>query len=116
MARYHVSVTGLRLKNRFHVLLFWRHAMPSYNQAREADGNVLTDALKRNGVHHTLTVWESEAAMKRFLYRGAHRKAIKTFPKIATGTTWSYASDEIPSWPDALAQLEANGKTYAAPK
>ncbi len=113
MPSYHVSVTGLRLKGWYHAFRFWRHAMPSFNQAKAADGIVFADVLKRDGVHHTLTVWESEAAMKRFLYRGAHRKAIRAFTAIASGTTTGFASEHIPSWEEALTELKAHGREYA---
>ncbi len=115
MARYYVSVTGLRLKTWFHALRFWRHAIPSFNQAKAADGNVLTDTRTVRGVHHTLTVWTSETAMKRYLYRGAHRKAIKAFPSIATGTTCGFHTDDIPSWEVALEYWERHGRNYETP-
>ncbi|WP_299473741.1 hypothetical protein [uncultured Roseibium sp.] len=113
MARYHVSVTGLRLKGWFHVIRFWRHAAPSFRQVKDAEGIVMAKVLKRGGVHHTLTVWESETAMKRFLYRGAHRMAIKAFPAIASGTTCSFPSDVIPSWDEALEYLAKHGRFYS---
>lgn len=109
---YYISITGLTLKGPLHALKFWWHAMPSFTQAREAEGNVLTEARKIDGVHHTLTVWTSETAMKRFLYRGAHRKAIKTFPKIATGSTCGYSSSQIPSWDEAVAYWKGHGRSY----
>lgn len=112
MARYHVSVTGLRLKGWFSAFRFWRHAAPSYSQAKAAEGIVLADVLKKDGIHHTLTVWESETAMKRFLYRGAHRKAIRAFPEIAEGRTYSFQSDVVPSWDVALEKLKNHGRTY----
>jgi len=116
MARYYVSVTGLRLKTWFHAMSFWWHAMPSFNQAKAADGNILTDTRTVRGVHHTLSVWTSETAMKRYLYRGAHRKAIKAFPSIATGTTCGYHADEIPSWQEALEYWDRHERDYEAPK
>ncbi|XYK80085.1 MAG: hypothetical protein ROO70_20330 [Labrenzia sp.] len=115
MARYYVSVTGLRLKTWFHAVRFWRHAVPSFNQAKADDGNILTDTRTVRGVHHTLTVWTSETAMKRYLYRGAHRQAIKAFPSIATGSTCGYQADDIPSWQEALEYWERHGRSYETP-
>lgn len=112
---YYISITGLRLKGPWHALKFWWHAMPSFAQAQKAEGNILTEARKIDGVHHTLTVWTSETAMKRFLYRGSHRKAIKTFPNIATGSTCGDLSSQIPSWDEAAAYWTAHGRDYSDP-
>ncbi|MEL7049533.1 MAG: hypothetical protein AAFO75_11340, partial [Pseudomonadota bacterium] len=96
----YVSITGLELKSSWHALRFWWHAMPSMLQAKKADGNILADARIIGGVRHTLTVWESERAMKRFLYQGPHGKAIRAFPHFATGKTYGFATTEVPSWSD----------------
>lgn len=115
MSRYFVSVTGLRLKGPLSTPRFWWHAIRSMTQARQADGNLMAEARTKDGVHHTLSVWESEAAMKRFLYRGAHRQAIKAFPAIATGETIGYEADAIPGWDEALAVWRRKGRAYTAP-
>ena len=85
----YISVTGLRIKRTWlypwHVLVFWRHAAPAYNQAQNADGNIKALAFSKNGYHHTITVWKDQDAMRSFIYDGAHMKAIGIFGKIATG-------------------------------
>lgn len=82
-------------------------------QAQAADGNISSTAKKINGVYHTLTIWEDETAMKRFLYRGAHREAIAAFGSIATGKTFGYASSEVPNWDKVHLLWQQNGKDYA---
>ncbi|MEM9320912.1 MAG: hypothetical protein AAGA70_18195 [Pseudomonadota bacterium] len=67
-------------------------------QAKASDGNISADARTINGIHHTVTVWENEHAMRRFLYRGAHRQAIKAFPSFATGKTVGFLADAPPRW------------------
>ncbi len=96
----YVSITGLKLKNSMSILAFFRHAIPSMNQAKKADGNISAEAKKINGIYHTLSVWESEEKMREFIYSGAHLKAIQEFPKIATGKTFGYTTNSLPSWDD----------------
>ena len=96
----YVSITGLKLKNSMSILTFFRHAIPSMNQAKKADGNISAEAKKINGVYHTLSVWETEEKMREFIYSGAHLKAIQKFPKFATGKTFGYTTNSLPSWND----------------
>ncbi|MEO1280224.1 MAG: hypothetical protein AAFV69_00670 [Pseudomonadota bacterium] len=90
----YVSITGLQLKGTWHTFRFWRHALPLMVQAKKADGNISADARTIKGIQHTLTVWESETAMKRFLYRGVHANAIRAFPSIATGKTYGFETTD----------------------
>ena len=94
----YVSITGLKLKNTISVFTFYRHAIPSLNQAKKAEGNISADVNKINGVYHTLSVWESEEKMREFLYTGAHLKAIQAFPTIGVGKTFGYTTKTVPSW------------------
>lgn len=80
------------------MLRFYRHAAPSLTQAKRSDGNLHVAVGTINGVHHTLSAWTSRDALNAFLYSGAHAKAIRAFPAIATGKTFGYESDTIPDW------------------
>ncbi|MEL6235511.1 MAG: hypothetical protein AAFR46_14000 [Pseudomonadota bacterium] len=82
----------------WHMPRFWYHAVRSMAQAKQSEGNISADARTINGIHHTLTVWDSEQAMRRFLYRGAHRHAIKAFSSFATGKTIGFLADQPPPW------------------
>jgi len=115
MGQYCVSVTGLQLRRWWYAPLFWRHAWLSLKQVERAEGIVFADARRVNGVHHTLTVWTDERALKQVLYRGPHRAAIRVFPRIADGKTCRYLSDGIPSWEEALAEWHRSGRSYAGP-
>jgi hypothetical protein len=112
LARYYISITGLCLKRPWYLPRFWRHAMNSMAQAKQAEGVVLAKARSMNGVHHTLSVWEGEAAMRKFLYRGAHREAIRAFSAIAVGKTFGYSSDTIPDWPEVHRLWNEHGVDY----
>lgn len=110
----YVSITGLQLKSWRLALRFAWHALRAMGQARRAPGNILAEAKTIDGVHHTRTVWESEADMRRFLYRGAHRAAIRAFPDIASGKTFGYAADDVPDWDEVHALWLERGRDYAA--
>ena len=110
--KYYVSITGLRLKSIWCYFSFTQHAIPCYTEAMSTEGNVLTDTKKVDGVHHTLTAWESRDAMMKFFVSEPHRAAMKAFPKIATGKTYGYWTDEVPNWDEALRIWDAEGKMY----
>jgi quinol monooxygenase YgiN len=96
----YVSITGLRLKSPLHAFTFWFRAIASMRQALGAPGNLRAETRTINGVHHTLSVWESEAAMRAYLTTGAHLKAMKSFRSMATGKTIGFLSDQAPDWKD----------------
>lgn len=99
----YVSITGLKLNNKLHFLRFMRHAIPSFKQAQSAPGNLLCETKTLEGVHHTLTIWESKKAMQAYVASGAHLTAMKAFQSMATGSVYSYESETQPSWEEALA-------------
>lgn len=111
----YVSITGLRLKRWRDGLRFAWRAFLSMRQAKRAQGNLQAEAKTIDGVHHTLTVWESEAHMRRFLYRGAHRQAIRAFPAIATGKTFGFETEQVPGWDAVPALWHEHGREYTAP-
>ena len=108
-----VSVTGLKTKGFFSSLYFWWLAVPCFRQARMAKGNLFCQTKTINGYHHTLTVWKSRKHMKHYVLSGKHRKAMGQFAKIATGSTISYESDNIPDWATAYARWQVEAQTYA---
>ncbi len=115
-AKVYVSITGLRLKSPWHIFRFFRHAAPSLWQARRAPGNLHTDVKTIDGVRHTITVWEDEKAMRRFLYRGAHARAIRAFAEIAEGKTFGFETTEVPDWDEVHALWQAHGRSYETAK
>jgi hypothetical protein len=98
----YVSITGLRLKRRRHIFRFWWHAIRSMAQARSAAGNLRAETRTIRGVHHTLSVWTDEQAMRTFLVSDDHRVAMKVFRAIATGLTLGFTTDQPPDWEASL--------------
>jgi hypothetical protein len=110
--RFYVSITGLKPKNFWSILRFWRHAIPSKMQADTAPGILFSDVKRIKDIQHTLTAWESETHMKNYIRSGAHLQAIKVFREIAVGKTFGFESDRIPSWDEVHDLWLERGKTY----
>ena len=110
--RVYVSITGLKLRRPWHIFSFYLHATLSFRQARRAAGNLRSEARSIHGVHHTLTVWKSEAAMRAFLGTGAHARALKAFARMATGATFGFETDRVPSWDEIPRLWRERGRRY----
>jgi hypothetical protein len=107
-----ISITGLKPKSFWHTLPFWYRAIPSFNQAKKAPGNLFCEVRQIQGIQHTLTAWNNMESLRTFVGAGPHLKAVKSFRKIATGSTYHYESDAVPSWEEARQLWEANYKEY----
>lgn len=109
---HYISITGLKHKGIFSFFRFWRLAIPSFEQARKAKGIQFCEVKRIQGFQCTLTAWESREAMLDFMRSGVHLKAMKAFHKIATGRTFGFESETIPTWKEAFALLQEQGKNY----
>lgn len=108
----YVSITGLRVRSPWLTFRFWWHAIHAMMQVRRAPGCLSASARTINGVQHTLSVWQDDTAMREFVFSGAHLRAVRVFPKIATGKTFGYWADAPPDWDDVPALWEAHGQDY----
>ena len=108
----YISITGLKPKGFFRAIQFWLLAIPSFEQARKAKGNQFCETKRINNYQCTLTAWDSREDMLVFFRSGVHIKAMKAFPKIATGRTYGYEAEQLPSWTEAFTLLQENGKEY----
>jgi len=77
-------------------------AVPAFKQAKSFAGVLFCEVKSVDGFHHTLTVWETKKDMRTFMLSPIHRRAMKMFPKIATGSTIGYETDKVPRWEEAL--------------
>lgn len=108
----HISITGLKPKGILSYIKFWMLAIPTFRQAQTAAGNKHHSVKNIQGYQCTLTAWENKDAMLAFMRSGPHLKAMKAFHKIATGRTYGYESEAIPSWEEAYKLLEEKGRWY----
>lgn len=106
----YVSVTGLRVTRFYHAPRFWWHAIRSLSQAQHAEVNLSASTRTIDGVHHTLSAWTDEAAMRRYLKSGAHLSALRVFRAIATGSTVGFVSQTVPGWEEALRRWREDGR------
>ncbi len=96
----YVSITGLVLHSPLQWPLFALHAGASMVQARRAPGNRFAEARMIDGVHHTLSIWDSRDAMLAYLRSGAHAQALRAFTGIGHGKTHGFDTDAPPGWSD----------------
>jgi hypothetical protein len=108
----YVSITGLKPKSILGFFKFWTLAIPSFRQAQTAKGNLSSSVKRINGYQCTLTSWESRELMLDFMKSGVHLKAMKAFHNIATGRTYGYETDSLPTWDEAFSTLMSKGKNY----
>lgn len=110
---YFVSVTRLRIRKLRYLPAFFYFTLRSRSEARRAAGNVGT-AVYRDArrAFWTITVWQSEQAMRDFRNHGAHLRAM---PKLrawcdeATYAHWEQSTADPPSLPHAYERLVAEG-------
>jgi hypothetical protein len=108
----YISLTALKPKNFLSYLKFWTLAIPSFAQAQASKGKLHVSAKRVKGHQCTITAWESRELMLDFMRSGAHMKAMKQFHNIATGRTYGYESDIIPTFQEAFELLQVKGKNY----
>jgi len=74
------------------------------------DGRLLPD---RNFAFWTMTTWDSENSMRRYMTTGSHKKAM---PKLmdwcdeASVVHWEQSQAALPSWPEADQRMRAEGR------
>ena len=100
---HYVSITGFRVRSAWHLPGFFWHAVRSMRQAQAADGNVLAEAQRIEGVFHTLSVWRDRKAMLAYLTTGAHRKAMAASVNLGAGYACGFEGDLVPDWAEVHA-------------
>ncbi|MDX2229231.1 MAG: DUF3291 domain-containing protein [Leptolyngbyaceae cyanobacterium bins.349] len=111
-----VSITRLRLRSPLYLLPFFRYAIPSAQQSATAPGNLITQT-RRVGLtaYWTLTVWEDEASMRRYMTSGSHREAM---PKLAqwcdeaSTVHWVQETTTLPTWEEIQQRMMTQGRLY----
>ena len=109
-----VSVTRARIRRIWSFPPFALAAVASLQQARATagfrGGSVCPD---RRLTFWTLTVWESEDAMRAYMLSGAHRAAMPKFAEWcdeASVVHWEQSGAAAPSWPQAADRMRQAGR------
>lgn len=109
-----VSITRLRVRSWRFMPMFLVYTLRSARQAARAEGNLGIKLLRdRRNTFWTSTLWTSEADMKRFMIAGAHGRAMRKllhWCDEAALVHWTQETAALPSWPEAHAHLESEGR------
>jgi hypothetical protein len=108
------SVTRLRVRSLLFLPAFARYVFLSWRQVVRAEGfrggRLLID---RRLTFWTLTVWETERAMKDFRGAAAHARVMPHLVHWcdeASYAHWALGGDAVPSWQEAYQRLQKEGK------
>jgi heme-degrading monooxygenase HmoA len=109
-----ISITRLRIRSLRFMPGFALSAMRIVSQVKSAagfqDGSLLTD---RSLTFWTMTAWDNEESMRRYMTAGAHMKAM---PKLmdwcdeASMVHWEQSEAALPSWEEADRRMRAEGR------
>ena len=105
-----ISVTKLKIKNIWSLIPFCRRTLPAFAQAKKAPGNIFAETRTFDlFTYGTLSGWESEEAMRRYIGSGAHMTAMKVSREITILLQSSHFElSHPPTWPEALVRMEAD--------
>jgi Domain of unknown function (DUF3291) len=108
------SVTRLRVRSVWFMPAFLWQTLRSQRQVVRAPGfaggRLLVD---RHRTYWTLTLWESEPAMKKFRGSGAHARVMTKLARWcdeAAYTHWMPNSGSVPEWSEAYERLNTEGR------
>jgi hypothetical protein len=109
-----VSLTRLRIRSFRFMPQFVLYTLRSLRQVRHSpgfvDGSLLAD---RSFAFWTLTAWDSEESMRRYMISGAHKQAM---PKLlnwcdeASVAHWEQDDAALPTWIEADRRMRAAGR------
>jgi Domain of unknown function (DUF3291) len=109
-----VSITRLRVRSWRFLPMFALYAILSAREAVKAKGNFATRLLRdKRNTFWTSTLWTTDTAMKKFMLSGNHRKAMRRLAHWcdeAAVVHWTEESSELPTWEDAHARLQLEGR------
>ena len=100
-----VSVTRLRIRSVRFLPFFFLSAVRSQHQVKASPGFVGGAFLAdQSRTFWTMTGWNDEASMRRFMTSGAHKAAMPRLMRWcdeASVVHWEQTADELPTWGEA---------------
>jgi hypothetical protein len=109
-----VSITRLRVRSWRFLPMFILLALRIARQARRAEGNLGANLLRdRQNTFWTSTSWESEATMRAFMIAKPHGPTMHrllNWCDEAALVHWTQADATLPSWEEAHARLQREGR------
>lgn len=109
-----VSLTRLRLRSIRFLPVFALHAIRSNRQVQRSHGFLGGSLLPdRSWTFWTMTLWESQEAMRAYMVSGAHKAAmphLMDWCNEASVAHWEQAEQELPTWVEADRKMRATGR------
>jgi hypothetical protein len=109
-----LSLTRLKLRSIRFLPAFAIHTSRSLSQVKKAPGFLDGSLLPEKGwIFWTMTAWDSEESMRRFMTSGAHKKAM---PRLldwcdeASVAHWTQPDAALPTWKDAAERMRTTGR------
>jgi hypothetical protein len=109
-----VSLTRLRIRSVRYLPFFAVHTLRSLRQVKKAPG-FQTGALlnDRSWAFWTMTLWDSEESMRRYMTTGSHKQAMPhllDWCDEASVAHWEQDTDTLPSWDEADRRMREGGR------
>ena len=102
------STTKYTLKSIPAFFVFAILSLRSIFQANRSDGLI---AIKiRFWDLRTLTLWSSREDMQAFRNSGVHRQAMLDSPKLGSNQSYSWETETVPTWTEALCKIAEKTK------
>jgi heme-degrading monooxygenase HmoA len=111
---FFISITRLRVRSIRFLPFFVLYTYRSLRQVKTSSGfqcgGLLAD---RSWTFWTMTAWDNQESMRRFMTTGAHRAAM---PRLlnwcdeASVVHWEQAEAALPSWTEADQRMRASGR------
>jgi hypothetical protein len=109
-----ISITRLRVRSWRYLPMFLLQALRAARQASKADGNLGAKLLRdHRNTFWTATSWTSEDAMKVFMHAPPHGPVMRNLLEWcdeAAVVHWKQEGDQLPSWHEAHARLQRDGR------
>jgi hypothetical protein len=109
-----VSITRLRIRSVRFLPLFFLYTFRSLQQVKKAHGFLGGELLPdRNRTFWTMTTWESQDSMRRFMTEGSHRAAMPhllNWCDEASVVHWEQPEDVLPKWDEADRRMRESGR------
>ena len=103
------STTKYTLKSIPAFLMFALLSFGSIFQAKKSRGLIAIKIRVRD--FRTLTVWNSKEEMKAFGNSGIHQKAMINSPQLGSNQSYTWETDSIPTWKEAIAKMTSRSLT-----
>jgi len=109
-----ISVTRLRVKSLFFLFSFIRANEASVKELKSSSGLLMgKELIDKKLTFWTITLWEDEDSMKKFIGSLSHRNAMQHLPKWCNEASyhhWFQEENECPNWTTISNKLYSEGK------